>query len=230
MKENKLILLLYLFSIVLPIYPQGEMLTKGNYGAFSSYSYVNSQNATGWAGNLGFSYKGVIDLNINYGKSSLKKNTELEYLKWDYIQLSLTFHILKGKIDSSFIGIGLNLSYSDMTYTTDNWVYDDPLNWKNDELKVKGNMILPSVYSYVNFGVGYPGILQLVGSIGIVMADAKHSKIQVQSGVYTFGIGTNIGYYLSPSILIKVSPAVAIVEEEPSFGFNVGIIILTNKL
>jgi hypothetical protein len=230
MKEIKLILLLYLLTVPLPSYPQGEMLNKGNNGAFSSYSYVFGPDATGWIGNLGFSFKGIIDFSINYGKSSLKKNTELEYLKWSSIQYSISFHLLKGEIDSTFGGIGLNLSYSDMTYTTDNWVHVNTPYWVNDELTVKGNIIMASIHSYVNVGIGYPGILQAIGSVGLIMADAKHSKIKVNSGVFSFGIGMNIGFYLTSSILLNASPAVAIVENKNSFGFNIGITILTNRL
>ena len=117
-----------------------------------------------------------------------------------------------------------------MTYTTDNWVNETGLEWINDELKVKGNIIIPTVNILMNAGTAYPIVLQIIGSAGFVMADAKHSKISVKSGVYSFGVGLNFGVYISSAILISTSPAIAIVDEDHSYGFNIGLIILTNKL
>ena len=220
------ILLLMLLIIVTKSYSQGELLYKGSSGVFSSYSYISSDEASGWLGHLGYSYNGIIDLGIGYGKSALDNNTELNYLKWSIVQYSLSVYLNKGELDSNFVSFAISLSYSDITYKSDDVVYHSQ-GFYVIERTDKGYLITPTFSPYLSFKLGYSAILQFFGSIGISLSN---NTLYNKDGILAFGFGFNVGIYLSPAILITTSPAFAVVEGNTSLGINIGLVILTNKL
>lgn len=224
-------IVLIVVSHCLFIHSQGEMIEKGDNGIFSGVNYTFSDEAEGWGGSLGFSYKGIIDLSFGYSKSTLKNNTEFSHLKWNSTQYALAIHFLKGDLDSFFVGFSLSLSYSNLNFQTDNWVFNpNTQEWIDEEMTVNGNSILPAMQLYLSGGLGNTFILQCFLSAGLSMTSADHSKIKTESGILAFGLGISLGYSPLPAIKINLSPAVGIIEDENSFGVNLGLIVLTNNL
>lgn len=220
-----LLIVLILISISVNCLSQNELLNKGENGLFLVSNYVTGDDASGIGGGLHFSYKGLIDFGINYSDAWLNEQSEYLTFKWNTVQLSMNLLFFRYPADTTQFGLGLGLSYASQTYDLSYYYFEEIISEN-----FSGNLILPSIGAYLNTHLSSKLIFQYLISVGFLVGEAESNKVRVTDGTWAFSMGTTLAYKPSPVLIFFLSPNISIAEDELTFGVNLGISLITNKI
>lgn len=226
---KSLLCLYFIFVITYNCYSQSELLNKGDNGIFLIGNYANSDFASGWNGGLSFSYRGIIDFGINYGSSWLNEQSEFLTLNWNTLQLSFNLIFFRDNTDTTLFGMGLGFTYGYQSYNKKSYYYFNNEKTITNE-NFNGKVLLPSFNAYLNTNISEGFILQYFISLGYIVGDVESTTISVSDGDLVFGTGINLAYKSSPSVLLFLSPTISFVNDELTWGANLGISLMTNKM
>jgi hypothetical protein len=176
-------------------YSQGEYLSQGQSGIGASIDYATNDLINAYGGTLGFSYKGIIDLNLAF--------TTIDHGDGNTISRSIspgiTVYLMKQNSENKRPTIGLFYSYSNNS--TRHWVFkpgpDD------------------------SFAFGVMVARQAIPSKKIILQPTIGiSYIKAKTGSISSNLSIPFGLRISTNIIIAIIPSVAFQFPKSTYGGN----------